>query len=840
VDNVSTLDADINSTDESIYAKPHIVKDSDDNANANDSHSQINRSQAERHLQLLDPEADSFVFQTFSDSKQHPKPDPLTKILTGTLDQHWQSLCRLSGQGAGVFVTVNESNGGRKKSDVTRIRAVWQEDDRGNSAPLPVEPHIVIESSPGKYHRYILTDQVDVERFEPVQERLVLDHGSDPNAKDRSRVLRLAGFPHQKDPKRPHLVRILHESGEPPYSWADVEKAFPPVEHTGKGKGKGKGNWRQSVVTGNGRITKIADVSAALNHLDPDCDYQDWLKIGAALHHACGGGAEGLKVWDDWSRGLYAGESFSGSKFVEGECQYRYSTFALMQKDSPATLKTIFRMARDAGWNGKPATDVDNVSPDERRLIRQQHDRELDEFSRLHGFVDYQGAARIAYRVPDMTYARKGVKGVSTWFAKVPDVEKKYANRHLWHVDGGRLEQRNLVKTWMQSYLRRDYKGVILEPVGGMISGGLELPDKPYLNLYTGLTCKPKKGGFELISKHIREVWCSGDEDAYRYVINWLARMYQQPHELGRTALVLQSGEGTGKGAIVDMLLESFGEHGVSLTRIEDATGTFSTLAKRAVLLYLNEAVFGGDKRTAGPLKSLVTDPMQKYEEKHLPALMLRSCLHIIVSSNNDWAVPIGIDDRRFVVLQVSEKHKNDPAYFEPLWSEIRNGGKEAFIHHLLHDVDISGFNPSVMPAIAGSNDLKLQAKLRGDHVLAFAHGMLSEQSVKTRTMSMLLSKPWSDEPLLVDKDDLYDAYTEFCSKLKDSRPESKTMLTKKLGKYLGAKTVRPRTKDSERPRCYQLPGWSEAREVFESATGQKLTLDDCEVIQVEDEDDDD
>ena len=54
----------------------------------------------------------------------------------------WPDLVELNLQGAGIFVTVNATDGrGRKKENIARIRAVWQEDDVGNAPALPCEPH---------------------------------------------------------------------------------------------------------------------------------------------------------------------------------------------------------------------------------------------------------------------------------------------------------------------------------------------------------------------------------------------------------------------------------------------------------------------------------------------------------------------------------------------------------------------------------------------------------------------------------------------------------------------------------------------------------------------------
>jgi len=188
-------------------------------------------AQAKRFLTLLDEEAEQFCFQTFTDAKANkPDPDPLAQVIQGTLEDVAERLTTLNRRGAGVFVTVNLTDGkGRKKDNIIRIRALWQECDHGDEPTLPVEPHLSVESSPGKCHNYILVEGLPIDLFGPAQERLVVDYGSDPAAKDLPRVLRLPGFYHMKDPTRPHLVRLIHESGRQPTPWGELRNILPPV-----------------------------------------------------------------------------------------------------------------------------------------------------------------------------------------------------------------------------------------------------------------------------------------------------------------------------------------------------------------------------------------------------------------------------------------------------------------------------------------------------------------------------------------------------------------------------------------------------------------------------------
>ena len=116
---------------------------------------EIDLSEAARFLSLLDEGATEFTFQTVDDNADRKDPK-LTRILHGTLAEHAETLTRLNNLGAGIYVMVQQGDGrGRRNENVTRIRATFQEDD-GEGKPLPLEPHIVNQSSPGKHHRYLL------------------------------------------------------------------------------------------------------------------------------------------------------------------------------------------------------------------------------------------------------------------------------------------------------------------------------------------------------------------------------------------------------------------------------------------------------------------------------------------------------------------------------------------------------------------------------------------------------------------------------------------------------------------------------------------------------------
>lgn len=174
-------------------------------------------SEAERFLGLLDEEAEIFHFRTFDDSEA--KDSKLTRKLSGSFDQVKDELAKLNRQGAGVFVVINE--GGHTDASITRIRAVFEDQDQADK-PRPhyeLEPHLEIESSPGKTHRYWLIDDLPVKRFKSFQQSIASAFGSDKSVCNPSRVMRLPGFIHQKG--EPFMTRIIESLPMLPYH-ADV------------------------------------------------------------------------------------------------------------------------------------------------------------------------------------------------------------------------------------------------------------------------------------------------------------------------------------------------------------------------------------------------------------------------------------------------------------------------------------------------------------------------------------------------------------------------------------------------------------------------------------------
>ncbi len=168
-----------------------------------------------------------FTFQTFDDCKMRKAPY-LARILHGSFDEHRIELLRLNQQGAGIFFTVNATDGrGRSGINITKIRAVFVDLDGAPLDPIyhaPLEPHLIVQSSQGKYHAYWIVDRLPLDQFTNTQKFLAKQFQGDSKVCDLPRVMRLPGFYHHKS--EPYLTHVIQENHRRPYCFEEFLAAF--------------------------------------------------------------------------------------------------------------------------------------------------------------------------------------------------------------------------------------------------------------------------------------------------------------------------------------------------------------------------------------------------------------------------------------------------------------------------------------------------------------------------------------------------------------------------------------------------------------------------------------
>ena len=217
--------------------------------------------QAQTMLNMLAPNGEGLTFQTFDDNVDRGSK-AIIKQYHGALSTHTQTLVQLNERGAGVFITINATDGkARTKKNITAVRSVYVDFDSADPKRLdmllnlPLLPTLIVESSTDKHHAYWIADGIPLDNFTQWQKTLIsyfkmIGDEPDEAVHDLPRVMRLAGFNHCKVSSKkgltgePFLTKIVHEGQR--YSIDDIENfinslpAQPTAKLTSKNTNKTK------------------------------------------------------------------------------------------------------------------------------------------------------------------------------------------------------------------------------------------------------------------------------------------------------------------------------------------------------------------------------------------------------------------------------------------------------------------------------------------------------------------------------------------------------------------------------------------------------------------------
>lgn len=297
-------------------------------------------NEAAQLLDALEP-GGIFTFQTFDDTPAKRKD--MASIRHGALADCADYLKRQNGQGAGIFVTVNKTDGkGREYRNVERVRALFVDLDGAPIEPVrsgPLLPHITVESSPGRWHAYWLVDGCGLDDFKPLQRGLIALFGGDKACIDLPRVMRLPGFWHRK--AAPFMSRVLDYNESPRYPLQAVLDAFGwATPKDAEPRRAAQPSAAPPPVSAGDDLSD--DLREALRCISAD-EYQDWIRIGHALKTL---GPIGLSLWLEWSMG--------SAKFDQADALKRWEGF----HPHETTHQAVFAEAKRFGWDPRKSPSV--------------------------------------------------------------------------------------------------------------------------------------------------------------------------------------------------------------------------------------------------------------------------------------------------------------------------------------------------------------------------------------------------------------------------------------------------------------------------------------------------
>ena len=159
--------------------------------------------------------------------------------------------------------------------------------------------------------------------------------------------------------------------------------------------------------------------------------------------------------------------------------------------------------------------------------------------------------------------------------------------------------------------------------------------------------------------------------------------------------------EGTGKGFWCRTINHLYGGHALQVLNSEHVTGKHNAHLETLLRLTADEALFALNPHHRNALYSLITEPDLTIEPKFIGAYSAPNHLNIDIISNQEHYVPVSGTARRFFVPSVSEDRAGDHQYFQAITAQLNDGGFEALLYHLLHEIDVTDFNVRAVPKTA-------------------------------------------------------------------------------------------------------------------------------------------
>jgi hypothetical protein len=226
-----------------------------------------------------------------------------------TLPDAWAWITGLNDQGYGIFAVIAALDGyGRELANVHYIRAHYVDLDEGDAQQQYERtlqawpsPSFAVQSSPGKFHVYWPCQPYQGnDRFELIQRKLRQTFNGDRTIIDATRVMRVPGTLHQKDPTQPHLVTCwaLPAFGQVT-TVEQLEQALASVNVIDGGTGE-----RHDLGDPELAAPSLGWLTRAFELADPnEMDRYEWIAITAAVKQAGWSLTDPdtlFRMWSDW------------------------------------------------------------------------------------------------------------------------------------------------------------------------------------------------------------------------------------------------------------------------------------------------------------------------------------------------------------------------------------------------------------------------------------------------------------------------------------------------------------------------------------------------------------
>ena len=177
------------------------------------------------------------------------------------------------------------------------------------------------------------------------------------------------------------------------------------------------------------------------------------------------------------------------------------------------------------------------------------------------------------------------------------------------------------------------------------------------------------------IYKHIHEEMMNGCVDEFNHFLDHIADMIQDPANIKTNAHLFYTSQGMGKGMLARFVSRLLGtDHTINFENTDAYFGKFNADQSNKLLKVFEEvsdkgAAFANHDR----LKGDQSKTTERIEPKGIDPYSLRHCARFWYFTNNENALFIEGNDRRFTCHKANNRYANNIPYFAPMWAEVED-----------------------------------------------------------------------------------------------------------------------------------------------------------------------
>jgi hypothetical protein len=503
------------------------------------------------------------------------------------------------------------------------------------------------------------------------------------------------------------LPPTIHPDTKQPYEWLYGDLAaghwskLPPIPATllAAWRSLGAESEAPAEPSAPGEPVELAKLRKAAFRHDPNCGYDEWIKVGMQLNEGTGGAQEGLAVWQAWSRKIkrapYPGDqtlrthwvSFGGGPgkhmargaALVAELPAEADEFPMIEVEAPDAETTVSLLRAQLASTTKEA-----LSALEARLVYVIASERYFDCER-HKLIGSDNA--IEHMFTSMMPKGKGGVRMNPVKALKASPTKRFAEAVAFHPGRGALFEVDGDK-----YANR-YRNRLPEPI------------------------EPTKEELEKID------WLFGriDDDTFRaYLLRLYAHVVQYPGvKINSAPLIWSETEGNGKTtllkAIPELLVGKAYSKEVTSSLLNSDFNDYLLDAWHVNLTEFRAGTKGEREAITEKLKPWITDATISMHPKGLPGFSMPNTFFLTATSNKDDAASITSYDRRWAVHEMHAARFTE-AEQQSIYPEFLSTNRAAAVlrHYFLH-YPIGDFVPSAAAPETAARQEMVEAAVSSD-----------------------------------------------------------------------------------------------------------------------------